>query len=103
MLNPAILFDLSQSLRRHRKLVGMSLDCLVNKTQYRLVYAKVGYALNNLTSISHAIENVIIGVARCLHLLNTADKCPISVVPGWLGPWYVCSLLSRAMGPFTDF
>jgi len=61
-------------------------------TQYRLVYAEAGYALNNATSIdkaSHAIENVTIGVARC-HLLNTADKCPHPLVPG---PW-ICSFIS---------
>jgi len=108
VLNPVILFDLSQSLRRHRKLAGMSPDCLVNKTLTFATGTSCGTPMNGPErlhavsadlcqsglcsqqppSISHAIENVVIGVARYLHLLNTADKCPInphSVVPGWLG------------------
>jgi len=32
VLNPVVLFNLSQSLQRHRKLAGMSPDRLVNKT-----------------------------------------------------------------------
>jgi len=64
----------------------------------------VGYALNN--PIPHAIENVVIGVARCLHLLNTADKCPInprSVVPGWLGPLVCLFIVVESDGSIHGF
>jgi len=61
------------------------------KTQYRLVYAQVGYALRDAPSIDKAfkaINNVLTG--DNIFLLNTAcaDQdlpSPRSVVSGWLG------------------
>ena len=86
ILRPALLMVHQQPQTRHRPQRQYKA-----KTQYRLVYAQVGYALHDAPSIDKAfkaINDVLTG--DNIFLLNTvwADQdspSPHSVVYGWLG------------------